>query len=196
MHGSSPPRPLGALYLTCGSAHHTGASGTFRTFHAPKPSPSGGPSTSSRSSKVSARARSTWRSSSTGSARTTCFSIEYCCLFGLAAARAPDLATLARFADLLQATARTEMDIHRARARDFGISEAELEREPMAPTTRAHTDFLVRVAAAGDSPSWPRRSCRACGASLLRCVKYAGVKRTPSSVWQAPLSTALECSWR
>lgn len=78
------------------------------------------------------------------------FLIEYCRLFGLAAARAPDLSTLTRFADLLQATARTEMDLHRAYAREFGISEAELEHEVMAPTTRAYTDFLVRVAATGD----------------------------------------------
>lgn len=78
------------------------------------------------------------------------FLIEYCRLFALAATRAPDLATLTRFADLLQATARTEMDLHRAYAREFGISEAELEAEPMAPTTRAYTDFLLRVAATGD----------------------------------------------
>jgi thiaminase/transcriptional activator TenA len=78
------------------------------------------------------------------------FLVEYCRLFGLAAARAPDLATLTRFADLLQATARTEMDLHRAYAEELGISPAALEREPMAPTTRAYTDFLVRVAATGD----------------------------------------------
>jgi thiaminase/transcriptional activator TenA len=78
------------------------------------------------------------------------FLIEYCRLFGLAAARAPDLATLARFADLLHATARTEMDLHRAYAAELGISAAALEQEPMAPTTRAYTDFLVRVAATGD----------------------------------------------
>ena len=78
------------------------------------------------------------------------FLIEYCRLFGLAAARAPDLDTLERFANLLQATTRTEMDLHRAYAREFGITEAELEREPMAPTTRAYTDFLLRVAATGD----------------------------------------------
>jgi len=78
------------------------------------------------------------------------FLIEYCRLFGLAAARAPDLPTLVRFADLLQATARTEMDLHRACAREVGISEAELAAERMAPTTRAYTDFLVRVAATGD----------------------------------------------
>ena len=42
------------------------------------------------------------------------------------------------------------MDLHRAFAREFGIGEADLEREPMAPTTRAYTDFLLRVAATGD----------------------------------------------
>jgi thiaminase/transcriptional activator TenA len=78
------------------------------------------------------------------------FLVEYARLFGLAAARAPDLETLTRFADLLQATVRTEMDLHRAYARELGISAAELEREPMAPTTRAYTDFLLRVAATGD----------------------------------------------
>lgn len=78
------------------------------------------------------------------------FLIEYCRLFALGAARAPDLATLARFADLLQATARTEMELHRAYCAEFGISPEELEREPMGPTTRAYTDFLLRVAALGD----------------------------------------------
>jgi thiaminase (transcriptional activator TenA) len=78
------------------------------------------------------------------------FLVEYCRLFGLAAARAPDLDTLVRFADLLQTTARTEMDLHRAYAAELGITLAALEREPMAPTTRAYTDFLVRVAATGE----------------------------------------------
>jgi thiaminase/transcriptional activator TenA len=78
------------------------------------------------------------------------FLVEYCRLFGLAAARSPDLDTLVRFADLLQATARTEMDLHRAYAAELGIAPAALEAEPMAPTTRAYTDFLVRVAATGD----------------------------------------------
>ena len=78
------------------------------------------------------------------------FLIEYCRLFGLGAARAPDLATLTRFADLLQATARTEMDLHRSYAGELGISLEDLEREEMAPTTRAYTDFLIRLAATGD----------------------------------------------
>jgi thiaminase/transcriptional activator TenA len=78
------------------------------------------------------------------------FLIEYCRLFGLAAARSPDLATLTRFAELLHATATVEMSLHRAYCADFGISIDELERATMLPTTRAYTDFLLRVAALGD----------------------------------------------
>lgn len=78
------------------------------------------------------------------------FLIEYCRLFGLAAARAPDLATISRFADLLQATARGEMELHRAYAAECGIDAGELEATVPGPTTRAYTDFLLRVAAIGD----------------------------------------------
>jgi len=78
------------------------------------------------------------------------FLVEYCRLFGLAAARAPDLATLVRFAELLRATAVTDMSLHRELAAGLGISTVELEGEPMSPTTRAYTDFLVRTAATGD----------------------------------------------
>jgi thiaminase/transcriptional activator TenA len=78
------------------------------------------------------------------------FLIEYCRLFGLAAARAPDLVTIAKFADLLQVTARTEMDLHRGYAAQFGITLEQLEAEPMGPATRGYTDFLLRVAATGD----------------------------------------------
>ncbi len=78
------------------------------------------------------------------------FLVEYCRLFALAAARAPDLATLRRFAELLQATAVTEMDLHRSFAARFGIAPEELESEEMAPVTRAYTDFLLRTAAMGD----------------------------------------------
>jgi thiaminase/transcriptional activator TenA len=42
------------------------------------------------------------------------------------------------------------MDLHRAYAAEFGISSDELERESMGPTTRAYTDFLLRVATTGD----------------------------------------------
>jgi thiaminase/transcriptional activator TenA len=78
------------------------------------------------------------------------FLVEYCRLFALAAARAPDLATLRRFAELLESTAAAEMDLHRRYAARFGITPAELEAEEMAPVTRAYTDFLIRTAAVGD----------------------------------------------
>jgi thiaminase/transcriptional activator TenA len=78
------------------------------------------------------------------------FLIEYARMLALGAARAPDLATMRRFADLAQAILGEEMQLHRAFAREFGISDAELEAEPPAPTTQAYTDFLVRTAAIGE----------------------------------------------
>jgi len=78
------------------------------------------------------------------------FLIEYARLLGLAAARAPDLSTMGRFAELLDQTLRVEMDLHRSYCGDLGIEPADLESEEMAPTTRGYTDFLLRTAAIGD----------------------------------------------
>jgi thiaminase/transcriptional activator TenA len=78
------------------------------------------------------------------------FLIEYARLLGLAAARSPDVETMMRFAGLLKETLETEMTLHRAYADEFGLSREALEREQPAPTTRAYTDFLIRVAATGD----------------------------------------------
>jgi thiaminase/transcriptional activator TenA len=78
------------------------------------------------------------------------FLVEYARLLALGAARAPDLATMRRFAQLAQAILVDEMDLHRAYAREFGITEAELEAEVPAPETRAYTGFLLRTAALGD----------------------------------------------
>jgi thiaminase (transcriptional activator TenA) len=77
------------------------------------------------------------------------FLVEYARLLALGAARAPDLATMRRFADLARAILGEEMELHRAFARDFGISEAELQGEAPAPVTRAYTDFLLRTATLG-----------------------------------------------
>ena len=78
------------------------------------------------------------------------FLIEYARLLALAAARAPDLETMRRLADLLQATLGVEMDLHRSYVGEFGITADDLLAEAMAPTTRAYTDFLLRTAALGD----------------------------------------------
>lgn len=78
------------------------------------------------------------------------FLIEYGRLLALAAARAPDLETMRRFATLTNETLGTEMDLHRSYAAEFGISARELEAEARSPTTQAYTDFLLRTAALGD----------------------------------------------
>jgi thiaminase/transcriptional activator TenA len=116
------------------------------------------------------------------------FLIEYCRLFGLAAARAPDLETLTRFADLLQATARGEMDLHRAYAAELGIAMAELEAATMAPTTRAYTDFLLRIAATGDFAELT--------AALLPCMwgfseigRHLAVARPPNPLYARWIDT-------
>ncbi len=75
------------------------------------------------------------------------FLIDYARLLALAVARAPDLDSMRRFADLVHGTLNVEMDLHRSYAAEFGISIAELEAEVKAPTTRGYTDFLLRVAA-------------------------------------------------
>ena len=58
-------------------------------------------------------------------------------MLALAAARAADMKTMRRFAELAQATLGDEMDLHRAHARQLGISEDDLEGTEMAPTTSA-----------------------------------------------------------
>ncbi len=77
------------------------------------------------------------------------FLIEYSRLLALAVARSPDLETMIRFAELVLATLKTEMNLHRSYASEFGISVEELEKEKKTPTTQGYTDFLVRTAATG-----------------------------------------------
>jgi thiaminase/transcriptional activator TenA len=90
------------------------------------------------------------------------FLVEYARLLALGVARAPDLATMRRFADLAQAILGEEMELHRAFAREFGIAESDLEAEEAAPATRAYTDFLLRTATLG--------SFSELAAALLPCM--------------------------
>ena len=90
------------------------------------------------------------------------FLVDYARLLALGAARAPDLETMRRFADLAQSILGEEMELHRAFAREFGIGDAELEAEPPDWRTRAYTDFLLRTAALG--------SFGALAAALLPCM--------------------------
>ena len=60
--------------------------------------------------------------------------IEFARLFSLASARVPDLASITHYAGLAEFTLKTEIELHRSYAREFGILEVELERERKAPT--------------------------------------------------------------
>ena len=75
--------------------------------------------------------------------------IDYARVFAYGATTAPGLDRMSTFAELLDSTINTEMDLHRDYAAEFGISEAELEATTPSPTTQAYTDFLVRTAVTG-----------------------------------------------
>ena len=75
---------------------------------------------------------------------------EFSRIFAWAVAKADRLESMGWYAKVLDLTLNSEMELHRSYAARFGISPEELEAEPMWPTTRAYTDFLVRTAADGD----------------------------------------------
>ncbi len=76
--------------------------------------------------------------------------MEFARVFAWAVAKADRLDAMGWYATVLNLTLNTEMGLHRDYAERFGISKERLEAEPMWPTTRAYTDFLVRVSADGD----------------------------------------------
>ena len=78
------------------------------------------------------------------------FLVDYARVLALGAARAPDLATMAGFADVARSTLHEEMALHRSYAAEFGISEEALEAEPASVATAGYVDFLLRHAAGGD----------------------------------------------
>jgi len=75
---------------------------------------------------------------------------EFARVFAWAVAKADRLESMSWYAAVLDLTLNTEMALHRDYAARFGVSTRDLESEPMWPTTRAYTDFLVRTAADGD----------------------------------------------
>ena len=75
---------------------------------------------------------------------------EFARIFAWAVAKADRLESMSWYAAVLDLTLNTEMELHRSYAARFGLSPQALEAEPMWPTTRAYTDFLVRTAADGD----------------------------------------------
>ena len=67
--------------------------------------------------------------------------VQYARTLALAAARAPTVEVMGRFALLAHETLNTEMALHRGYCARFGIGEAELEATKAAPTMQAYTDF-------------------------------------------------------
>ena len=77
------------------------------------------------------------------------FLLDYSRVFAYGVIKAPDEATMALFAQLLNETLNTEMDLHRGYCEKFGISAAEMEQAPVAPTTHAYTRHVLNVAQSG-----------------------------------------------
>jgi len=75
---------------------------------------------------------------------------EYARLFAWAVAKADRLESMGWYANVLHLTLNTEMALHRTYAERFGITAQDLETQPMWPTNRAYTDFLIRTAADGE----------------------------------------------
>ena len=67
----------------------------------------------------------------------------------MAAAKAPDLAGMTRFGEVLHATMSQEMELHRRYCAGFGIGPEELERTRIAPGTSAYGRYLVSIAHEG-----------------------------------------------
>ncbi len=77
------------------------------------------------------------------------FLIEYAKVFALAAAKSPELDTMAYFARLCHETLNEEMALHRSYCAEFGLTPADLEAALPAQTTRGYTGHLLQVAATG-----------------------------------------------
>ena len=115
------------------------------------------------------------------------FLIEYSRLLALATAKAPDLETMGRFANLLDATLSHEMALHRAFAAQCGISAEDLAATQAAPTAHAYTRHLIRIATLGDLPEIV--------AALLPCQwGYCEIGQTLSRRGTPP-SAPFYCQW-
>lgn len=77
--------------------------------------------------------------------------IDFCKFFGIAAAKAHQLNTMAKFSESLNAILNFEMNLHRSVCAEFDITPEELERTVASPANLAYTSYLLRVAYEGDA---------------------------------------------
>ncbi len=75
--------------------------------------------------------------------------IEYSRLFAIGAAKSPNLEIMTHFANLLHGTMNFEMDLHRAYAARFEISNEELEATRPSATMTAYTSYMLQEAYKG-----------------------------------------------
>ncbi|ABG05698.1 transcriptional activator, TenA family [Rubrobacter xylanophilus DSM 9941] len=75
---------------------------------------------------------------------------DYARALSLAGVRSPDEGALVMFDEHAVGAIKVERSLHESFFRDFGITEEEVRRTPMAPTNLAYTSYLLRVASLGD----------------------------------------------
>lgn len=75
---------------------------------------------------------------------------DYARCLSLASARATHSEVAALFAGHVQGIMQAEGSLHDTFFAEFGISRAEVEETPQAPTTLAYTSYLLRTAYGGD----------------------------------------------
>jgi thiaminase/transcriptional activator TenA len=77
---------------------------------------------------------------------------DYARALSVAAARAPQEADIAMFAEHAAGAIAVERSLHEGFFRDFGLSEADVARTPVAPTCLAYTSYLLATAYGGSFP--------------------------------------------
>ena len=77
------------------------------------------------------------------------FLVEYCRVFGLASAKARELAVMGLFSGLLNDTLQTEMQLHRDYCKRLGIADAALTGARAAPVTHGYTRHHLSTAYSG-----------------------------------------------
>lgn len=97
--------------------------------------------------------------------------IEYARLFSIGTAKSPDLESMNSFAKGLEGILFMEMDLHRSYAKNFSISEDELETTEPSAINTAYTSYMLNKAQAGGVEN--------VAAALLACswsYSYIGLK--------------------
>ena len=77
---------------------------------------------------------------------------EYARALSVAAARAPEEADIAMFAEHAAEAIAVERSLHEGFFRDFGLTEDDVRRTPVAPTCLAYTSYLLATAYSGSFP--------------------------------------------